>query len=119
MAAPSRKPKTPERQRRQPPRRGLRSLFGGPSFFGNLITTVLIFLLLMSVYSVIASAIQPSNSIPVSEVAADVASGKVKAITVNGDSLDLTYQDGTTKTSRKDSASGLPETLATYGVTPS
>ncbi|MHB1769489.1 MAG: ATP-dependent zinc metalloprotease FtsH [Minisyncoccota bacterium] len=93
-------------------------LFGGPSFFGNLTTTILIFLLLMSAYSLVASLAQPSNSIPLSTVAADVAAGKISAITVNGDALNLTYAGGVQKTSRKDPAAGLPETLATYGVTP-
>ena len=46
---------------------------GGPSFFGNLITTVLIFLFLMSGYSLIESFIKPSNDVPLSVVAADVA----------------------------------------------
>jgi len=72
----------------------------------------------MSSYSLVASMVQPSTDIPLSTVAADVAAGKVSAITVNGDILTLTYFDTTTKTSRKDPTSGLPETLATYGVTP-
>ncbi|MFZ2500795.1 MAG: ATP-dependent zinc metalloprotease FtsH [Minisyncoccia bacterium] len=99
-------------------RRGLKTLLGGPSFFGNLITTALIFLLLMSAYSLVESFSKPNNSIPLSSVAADVVAGKVSAIVVNGDSLELTYVDTTKKTSRKDPSSGLPETLATYGVTP-
>ncbi len=99
-------------------RRGVRSFFGRPSFFGNLLTTVLIFLLLMSVYSFIEGLVQPSDVIPLSAVAADVAEGKVTSITVNGDSLDLKYADNSIKTSRKDPSAGLPETLATYGVTP-
>ncbi|HVB19844.1 MAG TPA: ATP-dependent zinc metalloprotease FtsH [Candidatus Paceibacterota bacterium] len=114
-------PKKPKNKKPTTPaqgRRGLRGLFGGPSFFGNLITTILIFLLLMSSYSLVASMVQPSTDIPLSTVAADVAAGKVSAITVNGDILTLTYFDTTTKTSRKDPTSGLPETLATYGVTP-
>lgn len=101
-----------------PMRRGWRGLFGGPSFLGNLVTTILIFLVLMSGYSIIASLVAPSTEIPLSVVAADVASGKVSEITVSGDSLNLTYVDKTTKTSRKDPSAGLPETLATYGVTP-
>ena len=73
----------------------------------------------MSAYSLIVSFFQPSNNIPLSTVAADVIAGKVSAITVDGDSLNLSYADGTAKTSRKDPSAGLPETLATYGVTPS
>ena len=101
-----------------PGRGGWKNALGGPSFFGNLITTVLIFLLLMSAYSLVESFVQPTDEIPLSAVAADVASGKISAITVNGDSLDLVYTDTSEKTSRKDPAAGLPETLATYGVTP-
>ena len=97
---------------------GWRGLFGGPSFLGNLITTILIFLFLMSAYSLIGSFTQPNNTVSLSTVATDVAAGKVASVTVNGDSLNLVYTDGTTKTSRKDPAAGLAETLATFGVTP-
>lgn len=92
--------------------------FGGPSFFGNLITTILIFLLLMSIYSIVENLSKPSIDIPLSTVATDVAAGKIESITVIGDSLDIVYTDGTVKTSRKDPAATLPETLITYGVTP-
>ncbi|MHB1163493.1 MAG: ATP-dependent zinc metalloprotease FtsH [Minisyncoccota bacterium] len=101
-----------------PKRRGWKALFGGPSFFGNLLTTILTFLLLMSVYSLVTGFTQPSTTVPLSAVASDVAAGKVSSIVVNGDMLDLTYADGSKKTSRKDPSAGLPETLATYGVTP-
>jgi cell division protease FtsH len=97
---------------------GWRGLLGGGSFFSNLATTVLIFLILMSSYSLIKGMVQPSSTIPLSVVAADVAEGKVKTITVSGDSLDLVYVDDSVKTSMKDPSAGLPETLATYGVTP-
>ncbi len=113
-------PKKPKNKTTQPApkRRGWKAFFGGPSFFGNLITTILIFLLLMSAYSLFTSLNQPSNNIPLSTVASDVATGKVDSIMVNGDSLELTYADKSTKTSQKDPSAGLPETLTTYGVTP-
>src|SRR3989344_7605031 len=101
-----------------PKQRGWRALLGGPSFFGNLFTTVLIFLILMSAYSLIQSFMKPNVDVPLSVVAADVAEGKIKSISVKGDSLDLVYGDETVKTSRKDPSAGIPETLATYGVTP-
>lgn len=112
--------KKPSRGKKSPlptPPKRWRSLFGGPSFFGNLFTTIVIFLFLMSAYSLVSGFIEPSNEIPLSQVATDVAEGKVKKISVQGDSLELTYTDDAIKTSRKDPASGLPETLATYGVT--
>ncbi|NNM83944.1 ATP-dependent zinc metalloprotease FtsH [Candidatus Parcubacteria bacterium] len=72
----------------------------------------------MSLYSLVGSFSEPNNSIPLSEVASDVAAGKINAITVNGDALNIVYTDKSVKTSRKDPSAGLPETLATYGVTP-
>ncbi|MHB8860346.1 MAG: ATP-dependent zinc metalloprotease FtsH [Minisyncoccota bacterium] len=72
----------------------------------------------MSAYSLVDSFVQPSNTIPLSAVASDVVAGKVKSITVSGDSLSLVYAGGAVKTSQKDPSAGLPETLATYGVTP-
>ncbi len=89
----------------------------GPSFFGNITSTIIIFLILMSAYSLIAGLTQAPTDVPLSQVAADVVAGNVTTIVVNGNGLALTYQDGTEKVSRKDPASGLPETLATYGVT--
>ena len=116
-SAPQKKPKGKKGAAPKARRKGLGSL-GGPSFLGNLLTTILIFLFLMSAYSLVESFVQPSNTIPLSVVATDVATGKVKTITVNGDSLSLVYVDGAVKTSQKDPSAGLPETLATYGVTP-
>ena len=117
MATPVKKPRN--KKAAPPQKRGWRALLGGgPSFFGNLTTTVLIFLILMSAYSLIAGLAQPTSEVPLSVVAADVRDGKMKSITVKGDSLDLIYTDESEKTSRKDPSAGLPETLATYGVTP-
>ena len=118
MPAPKRQNKGGKKPAAPKGPRGWRPLFGGPNFLGNLITVIIIFLLLMSVYSLIANFTAPSNEIPLSQVASDVEAGKVNAITVSGDALDLTYTDGSQKSSQKDSAAGLPETLATYGVTP-
>jgi cell division protease FtsH len=111
-------PKKQKGKKPPTPPKGWRGLFGGPSFLSNLVTTILIFLILMSAYSLVGSVVKPSVTVPLSEVAADVAGGKIETITVNGDSLELIYTDTTTKTSRKDPSAGLPETLATYGVTP-
>ncbi len=96
----------------------LRNPLGRGSFLGNLVLTLLIFLFLMSGYSLVADLFTQAPEIPLSEVAADVAGQKVTTIAVSGDELDLTYADSSHKVSRKDPSAGLPETLATYGVTP-
>ncbi|MDO8623933.1 MAG: ATP-dependent zinc metalloprotease FtsH [bacterium] len=108
----SKKPTAPKRSR------GWMPLFGGPSFASNLITTILIFLLLMSGYSLLTGFTEKTEIVPLSQVAADVEAGKISTITVSGDNLTLTYADGTERSSVKDPSSSLPETLATYGVTP-
>lgn len=91
-------------------------LFGGPSFIGNLLTTLIIFLFLMSLYSLFSSLTASPETIPLSQVAADVESGKIAEIVVRADELSLSYLDESKKVSRKDTAATLPETLATYGV---
>lgn len=93
-------------------------MLGGPTFLGNLVTTILIFLFLMSAYSLIADLGGAKEEIPLSQVAADVAAGSVKSISVDGESLKLVYTDDTQKVSRKDPSQGLAETLITYGVKP-
>ncbi|OYV26433.1 MAG: hypothetical protein B7W98_03145, partial [Parcubacteria group bacterium 20-58-5] len=90
----------------------------GSSFTGNLISTILIFLLLMSLYTLFSSPGTKIQDIPLSQVAQDVSAGKVAAIKVSGDRLNLTYTDGTVRTSRKDPAAALAQTLTAYGVTP-
>ena len=104
----------------RPPSGGwrLKNPFGGPSFVGNLVLTILIFLFLMSGYSLFSGLFTEVPEIPLSEVAADVAAERIRTITVAGDALDLTYTDESHKTSQKDPSTSLPETLATYGVTP-
>ncbi|MCL4404324.1 ATP-dependent zinc metalloprotease FtsH [Patescibacteria group bacterium] len=59
----------------------------------------------------------PKN-LDISQVAADVAAGTVKNITVNGNDLSLTLADGTQAVSHKESDASLTDTLKNYGVTP-
>jgi cell division protease FtsH len=92
--------------------------FGGSGFTGNLISIILIFLLLMSLYTLVATGLKPKPVVSLSQVANDVKSGLVTTIKVSGNDLTLTYKDGTQKTSMKDPNDGLPQTLVPYGVTP-
>ncbi len=98
--------------------RSWKNPLGGGSFMSNLLVTILLFLFLMSGYSLISQLFVQVPEIPLSAVAADVAAEKIATIIVSTDTLDLTYADGSHKASRKDPSAGLPETLATYGVTP-
>jgi cell division protease FtsH len=91
---------------------------GGGGFLMNLVTTIVIFLLLMSAYSLILDLTKSKPEVSLSQVASDVKSGQVIEITVAGNDLNLTYADGSHKTAMKEPSTGLAETLATYGTTP-
>ncbi|MDB5189629.1 MAG: ftsH [Parcubacteria group bacterium] len=91
---------------------------GGPGFVGNLLSAVLIFLVLISIYTLVTTTNDAKKQIPLSQVAADVQAGAISTIKISGNDLNLTYIDGTKKTSVKEASTGLSETLATFGTTP-
>ncbi|TSC56834.1 MAG: Lysyl-tRNA synthetase, partial [Parcubacteria group bacterium Greene0416_79] len=85
--------------------------------FNNALTALFIFLLLMTVYSFIAENRSADADIPLSQVAADVMSGDVSAISIKGDTLEVVYAKGKiTRRSKKEPGSALSETLSNYGV---
>ncbi|MBP6868525.1 MAG: ATP-dependent zinc metalloprotease FtsH [Candidatus Pacebacteria bacterium] len=87
-------------------------------FFTSLITTLAIFFVLMSVYTLIVGNVTKKEEIGLSQIATDVKAGDVTTIVVSGSDLTLTYKDGVEKTAKKDPDSSLPETLQSYGATP-
>jgi len=119
MATPSKKPEA-KNKKTDPKKTGKKSPFSSmqQGFAGNFISTVLIFLLLISAYSIFTTHGAKTENISLSQVATDVRAGAVKTIKVQGNTLDLSYTDGTTKTAMKDPDSSLPSTLSDYGVTP-
>ncbi len=84
--------------------------------WGNILTTVLIFLIIATIYSMISDATQPTPSIAISDLSADISKGLVSQITVNGDSLDIIYKDKTEKTSSKEEGVAISQTLLNLGV---
>ncbi len=90
----------------------------GGGFTSNLVSIILIFLLLMSAYTLIATGTKSKPVISLSQVANDIKSGDVTTLVVSGNDLTLTYKDGSQKTSMKDPDDALPQTLVPYGVTP-
>ncbi|HEX2792282.1 MAG TPA: ATP-dependent zinc metalloprotease FtsH [Candidatus Paceibacterota bacterium] len=115
-------PKPPKKSGKQGPAKGggPKQLLtpGSPGFMGNLLSTVLVLLLLITVYSFLVASGDKKEEIALSQVASDVKAGQVTEITISGNDIALTYADGTERTSMKDPDQGLPETLAVYGVTP-
>jgi len=86
-------------------------------FLNNAMGMLFIFLVLMTVYSLISENRTKSTLIPISEVAADVARGDVAEIKAAGEGLTVLYKKGNiTKLSQKEPGVGLSETLVNYGV---
>jgi len=87
-----------------------------PQFWANLLSTLLIFILLISVYTLFFSDAEKPLEIPISQLAADIEAGSVSKITVRGEDLFITYTDESEKESKKESSTALSETLVNYGV---
>ncbi|MDQ1299584.1 MAG: cell division protease FtsH [Patescibacteria group bacterium] len=121
--APTKKPAgkpAPEKKgvKKLPGKRGIQMPGAGGGFTVNLLSTVLVLIILTSLYSLITGQGEKQDPLSLSQVAGDVKAGTVSEIHINGNELVLTYADGTEKKAMKDPEAALPETLAAYGVTP-
>ncbi len=91
-------------------------IFG--QFMGQIMLAVLGLLVVTSIYSYVVEDKKETGTVSLSAIVADVNAGSVKKIEVSGDDLALEYVNGDKKTSKKESESGLVETLTGAGVTP-
>lgn len=104
-----------QRQRRTP--RVPRGAQQGPSLWTQLAIAFAVFLLLSTGYSLLREYVATQQeTIPLSQVAADISAGKISSITVEGDSITAVYADKAEKHSRKETENSLTETLKNYGV---
>jgi len=85
-------------------------------FWVNLVTTLLVFVVLVAVYSYIVEQRTAPETIPLSEVVTDIKDGDVSSIVVEGNELTLTYDEDTTKVSRKETNAPLTDTFQNYGI---
>ncbi len=125
--APTKKPAGNSAPKKQPgkklPEKGLAGktknlMPGGGGFMSNFISTVLILIILTSLYSLITGQGNKEEPVSLSQVAGDVRAGTLSTIDISGNDLTLVYTDGTERKAMKDPEAALPETLAAYGVTP-
>lgn len=77
---------------------------------------LVIFLTLVSLYSLLSGASREREEISLSNLAADIKEGKVMSIKVNGDDLSVIYADGGEKVSKKEAGTALTTTLKNYEV---
>ncbi|MEK7662171.1 MAG: ATP-dependent zinc metalloprotease FtsH [Patescibacteria group bacterium] len=84
----------------------------------NFLTAIIIFLVLMSLYTVFTDSKNDIKELPLSDVSKKMLAGEVKKITVEGEKLSVVLKDNTTIVSKKESEASLSETFKNYGVTP-
>lgn len=85
-------------------------------YFGNFGTSIIIFALIILVYSSFADRTPERESVSISEVATAISADLVSSITIEGDRLLIAYADGIEKIASKESENSLVETLSLYGV---
>jgi cell division protease FtsH len=88
----------------------------GKGLMNQGLMALVIFLLLISAYSLISNSGTKDATIPLSQLAQDVSAGTVTSITVKGDDLTIGYKDGSEKVSQKETDTALTSTLANYHV---
>ena len=87
------------------------------TLLNNVLGTIGVFIILLSLYSLISLETSTPSTISLSQVASDITAGKISEIDVSGDDLDITYVDKSKKISKKETESSLSESLVNYGVT--
>jgi cell division protease FtsH len=80
------------------------------------ILALVIFIFLVSAYSVFSGFSEKKAEISLSELAREITVGTVSRIGVNGDTLNISYKDGTEKLSKKEANTALTTTLKNYEV---
>ena len=103
---------------KKPGGRGKIPVPGNGGFTGNFLSTILVILIVISLYSLVGGPGKATDTVSLSQVASDVKAGQISAIEISGNELTLAYTDGSLKKSMKDPDASLPETLSAYGVTP-
>lgn len=86
-------------------------------FWGSVVTTLLIMIILSSLYSFLMETKESDKMVSISEVAKDITLGKVEKVLVQGDQLTIKYVGvDEEKKSKKESGVDFAETLKNYNV---
>jgi cell division protease FtsH len=110
-------------QKKQKPKKGKRGrprkkAVTGKQFLNNIVSTILIFAVLLTLYSFVVGNFEEPEEMTLSELAQGITSGEVVAIVVEGEDLKITLSDESERVSKKEVESSLSETLGNYGVLP-
>jgi cell division protease FtsH len=124
---PNQRPQKGPKGPKGPTKKGPVKLKPQKTIWSNLFTTILIFITIAALYSLIVDNQTQTEQIAISQLAQDVREGKVERIEVEGEDLLAEYkkEEGegeevpvTVKESKKEAGTALSDTLANYGVSP-
>lgn len=87
-------------------------------FFGNFLSTLLIFMIILTVYSAISEKNSGIEEVTMSDLVTSIKASEVESIKIEGEKLSIKLKDGTEKITKKEVEASLSETLNNYGVTP-
>ena len=83
----------------------------------NIIWAIVTLIVISLIFSIFAAPTKSPEVLSLNQLAADINTGTVTKIVVNGDNLAITLKDGTAATSQKEAESGITDTLKNLGVT--
>ena len=86
-------------------------------FSRQILGTLLILMLVVGLYALWSEQAVKVPDVPLSQLAAEIKANKVKTIVVEGDKLQITYQDKSSGQSQKELEASLTETMTNYGLT--
>ncbi len=86
------------------------------NLFKNFIFILLIFLVISGVFTLFSQPSGKEKQLPLTQLVGEINQGKIKNITVSGDSLDVIYQDDTRAKSMKETGTALSQSLINYGT---
>ncbi len=88
----------------------------GPRFILNFLTTILLFVLLVSLFSYASNEDSETSVVSLSTLATQVENGEIAKIVVKGDDVEATLLDGSMVETKKETGTALTDTLVNYGV---
>lgn len=82
----------------------------------NFILVLVIFLVISSIFSFLSRSSTQVKQVPINQLAGEINQGKVKQITVSGNTVSIIYNDNTEGVSQKESGTDISQTLINYGA---
>ncbi len=86
------------------------------SFSRNIIAGLLILMIIAGLYTILSGQLVQPAQISISNLVEEINANHVKSISVNGDAVNVTFNDNSIKQTRKEMEIAFSQTLINYGV---